>query len=473
MLTRFSVSDQVNDMWSYIENKTKANNLDLKYLLRLFLLLLLINSSYGCRYFQGKQSVNNGKKEQEFFSYIPLSGNSWVEGDYSATNQVVSNDGVINCNDSIKKIKIYFMAKNTGAIKIGLTASVSKDKSLLKLSLNKESKVVEINSTNLKDTLVGGFKIESPGYQVVELEYINKKGTECSTITNLIIGSDELINNGLYYVKDDIYWGRRGPSVHLNYEVPKVSSDVTWFYNEVIVPKSNDILGSYYMANGFGEGYFGMQVNSETERRFLFSVWSPFKTNNPKKIPEDQRITLLKKGKDVITGKFGNEGSGGQSYRKYMWKTDTTYKFLLKIKPSTNNTTNYTAYIFAPEIGRWELIASFKRPKTSTYLKRPHSFLENFKPDMGAISRKVFFTNQWVYDTNGVWHELVKARFTADATARKQARLDYKGGVERHNFYLKNCGFFNNSTDIGDYFNRLPIGTAPDIDLNLIDKLSK
>ena len=31
------------------------------------------------------------------------------------------------------------------------------------------------------------------------------------------------------------------------------------------------------MANGFGEGYFGIQVNGPNERRVLFSVWSPFK----------------------------------------------------------------------------------------------------------------------------------------------------------------------------------------------------
>jgi len=30
---------------------------------------------------------------------------------------------------------------------------------------------------------------------------------------------------------------------------------------------------------------------------------------------------MPKKGKDVYTGEFGNEGSGGQSYRKYMWKS--------------------------------------------------------------------------------------------------------------------------------------------------------
>ena len=53
------------------------------------------------------------------------------------------------------------------------------------------------------------------------------------------------------------------------------------------------------MANGFGEGYFGMQVNGPSERRVLFSIWSPFRTDNPREIPADQRIVALGKGNGV------------------------------------------------------------------------------------------------------------------------------------------------------------------------------
>ena len=135
------------------------------------------------------------------------------------------------------------------------------------------------------------------------------------------------------YVKDfSDYWGRRGPSVHLGYALPE--GDTEWFYNEITVPKEGETMHSYYMAAGFGEGYFGMQYNSPTERRILFSVWSPFDTQNPKEIPDDQKIKLLRQGKDVHIGEFGNEGSGGQSYLKYPWKAGNTYKFLMQIRPT-------------------------------------------------------------------------------------------------------------------------------------------
>jgi len=107
--------------------------------------------------------------------------------------------------------------------------------------------------------------------------------------------------------------------VHLSYDVPKDMA-VEWFYNEVTVPVGEDLQGSYFMADGFGQGYFGMQVNSPTERHILFSVWSPFQTDDPKAIPDSLRIVLLAKGDGVHAGAFGNEGSGGQSYLNYIWK---------------------------------------------------------------------------------------------------------------------------------------------------------
>src|SRR3546814_7623338 len=129
--------------------------------------------------------------------------------------------------------------------------------------------------------------------------------------------------------------------------------------------------------------------SSDLERRVLFSVWSPYKTDNPDDIPEDQRIVLLRKGKEVHAGEFGNEGSGGQSYLRYPWKAGTTYRFLLHGKPDGKGNTSYTAFFYAPEIKQWKLIASFRRPQTSRWLTRFHSFLENFNPRTGDKQRLV------------------------------------------------------------------------------------
>ena len=249
----------------------------------------------------------------------------------------------------------------------------------------------------------------------------------------------------------------------------EVGGDIEWFFSEITVPAGNDVIGSYYMANGFDGGYFGMQVNSPTERRVLFSVWSPFKTDDPKKIPEDQKIILLKKGKDVYTGEFGNEGSGGQSYLKYNWKAGNAYKFLLRGQPVTNNYTNYTAWFYAPEEGSWRLIASFSRPATNAYLKGLYSFLENFTPDTGNITRKAFYHNQWAQTSDQKWVPITKVQFTYDATAKKGYRLDYSGGVEDGKFYLRNCGFFNDKTAFQSIFTTSVKTSPPVVDLSKLE----
>jgi hypothetical protein len=209
------------------------------------------------------------------------------------------------------------------------------------------------------------------------------------------------------------------------------------------------------MSNGFGEGYFGMQVNSATERRILFSIWSPFTTNDPNSIPPSDRVALLKKGVGVTTGEFGNEGSGGQSYLKFNWRAGTTYKFLVRGLPSgLDNSTTYTAYFLAPEDGSWKLIASFKRPKTSTYLKGLYSFLENFNTETGNVKRMALYSNQWVRDNLGNWMQLTKATFTIDDTGRKNYRKDYAGGLMNGMFFLQMGGFFNEFVSPDQSFTR-------------------
>lgn len=87
------------------------------------------------------------------------------------------------------------------------------------------------------------------------------------------------------------------------------------------------MIGAYFCAAGFRGGYFGFQVNSETERRILFSIWSEWNTDNPGDIPEEYKVVLIKKGDGVIDGEFGDEGSGGQSYLIYPWIAGRTYRY--------------------------------------------------------------------------------------------------------------------------------------------------
>jgi hypothetical protein len=410
-------------------------------------------------------------KNERFFSdsliNIPFGGNAW-RNDKDTLGGNISNEGIVNWSDAKASFTAYFRLGHTGKFKLYLNMAVPDGESKIAVSAFGVTKDISGFANSFKDTYVGEWTATDTGYVTIKIKGISKSGGLFANISSIKL-SGTAIDSKTTYVKNNegqfYYWGRRGPSVHLGYVVPD-GVNAEWFYNEVTVPKGNDVMHSYFMADGFGEGYFGMQVNSSTERHILFSVWSPFVTDDPKAIPADQKINMLKKGENVHTGEFGSEGSGGQSYLNYMWKAGVTYKFLMHAKPDGQGRTEYTAYFYAPELGKWQLIASFSRPKTNTYLKHLHSFLENFEPEDGTITREVHFNNQWIYDTNGKWIELSRARFTGDNTAIKGYRMDYAGGSKGNLFYLKNCGFFNNYTPRNTFFER-PLGNKkPDVDLS-------
>lgn len=317
----------------------------------------------------------------------------------------------------------------------------------------------------LDSVKLGSMKITKKGYVKVDV----KSAGDFKPLHLSLTGA--VSPKTLSYVHDfSPYWGMRGPSVHMNYTLPE--QPTRWFYSEVTVPKGQDVIGSYYMANGFGQGYFGIQCNTETERRVLFSVWSPFETDDPSEIPAEEQIKMLRKGSDVHTGEFGNEGSGGQSYLKYMWKAGSTYRFLNSVEPDGKGATIYTAYFYAPEEGAWRLIASFLRPKTETNYTHPYSFLENFNTEQGFVERHVHFGNQWACGVDGVWREVTEGMFTFDNTARAGVRKDYAGGTTpQGQFFLKNCGFFDDNTPYRAKFTRPATGKSPQIDFEALKKL--
>ena len=390
---------------------------------------------------------------------VPMGGNTWT-----IHGGKITNKGLTNWESSSTSVKTYVYVSQSGSLKLSVNMNPG-GKNKLKFTIQGISKELSVEGSLEKEFYVGKWENIHQGYVIIELQGVSRTASNFGTVSSIGI-SGTSINSETAFVKDNndnyFYWGRRGPSVHLKYTMP--ASEITEFYSEITVPEGNDVIGSYFMANGFAEGYFGIQVNSLTERRILFSVWSPYTTDDPASIPAELKITMLKKGNNVYTGEFGNEGAGGQSYLVYPWKAGTTYQFLLRGQPQLDNSTIYTAYFFAPEKNKWMLIASFKRPKTNTYLKNLHSFLENFITETGDKTRMAIYGNPWVRDTNGVWTAISSAKFTADQTARKQFRLDYAGGVKGNAFFLKNCGFFFPGTTIDSQFNIEKPTIAPVID---------
>ena len=397
-------------------------------------------------------------------SVVTLSGNAYVTSGSTASIDE-GNCAIRNWNDKETVISFYFKAEKCGKMNVALQA---KGKSRIEVSLLGKKKKVTLDSDNLERIELGTFKVKTPGYIKMDIRGLKiKEGEDFGSVAAVYVGGDVA---PVVCVAPDFstHFGRRGPSVHMGYVLP--NENIEWFYNEVVVPEEGDIPSSYYMACGFGQGYFGMQNNTPYKRRVLFSVWRPYETDNAAEIPDSLRVVLLKKGEGVTVQDFGNEGSGGQSFMHYDWKAGERCRFLMGVKPDGNGNTVYTAYFFDNNMGKWRLVASFRRPKISTWYTGAHSFLENFNPVMGYINRKACYGNQWARTADGRWLPVTQARFTCDATGHHRHRLDYTGGVEGETFFLSMGGFFDDYMKSGTRFERVGNTTeAPDIDFSTLE----
>lgn len=400
---------------------------------------------------------------------VSLAGNAYVTKHADHTR--ITDHGIKNWTSPETMVSAYFYVSQPQTITLALKGS---GHATMRMSCLGESQTITFDSD---ETAVAGslsIKVAHEEHIRVDIQGIERAGEHFADITDIVV---TLQDGTVTCVKDfSNYWGRRGPSVHMAYQLPK-DEEVEWFYNEVTVPQEGETMCSYYMVAGFGEGYFGMQYNSPVERRVLFSVWSPFDTQDPRNIPEDMRVKLLKSGKDVHIGEFGNEGSGGQSYLRYPWKAGETYSFLMRVHPDGKGNTIYTAFFYAPEEGEWRLIAKFLRPKTNTWYTHAHSFLENFMPEQGYLSRYVRYSNQWARTRSGKWVRPESAIFTNDGTARAGVRLDYAGGVtpDGDALFLKMGGFFDENVKGGTSF-PMPAyqgKSTPKINFKALKKLEK
>ena len=441
------------------------------------LLIFIINMLFSCS--SCSQSDKPGEdgenqetiEEKETLSLtktVPIGSNSWVINNLTQDKIIISDTGIHNWT-SLDDVIHTYVKTGSGELNIGLKMKSPNGLSKIKVTVGAISKEITISSSTYKTIEIGKFTVPA-GYNSIEIKGLEKTGVNIVDINDILFGGPAIAAGITFVPTNNFYFGRRGPSVHMGYDEP-VGKEVQWFYNEVTVPEGEDQLGSFFMANGHAQGYFGMQVNSATERRVLFSIWSAFSTDDPNQIPEDYKVTNLGNGEGVTVQDFGNEGSGIQCFKDVDWKAGVTYKFLLKGEPSSvAGSTDYTAYFFDPEIGDWQLITSLRRPKTSTHLERLHSFLENFNTSTGYLSRRVNFGNQWVYTTDNTWTEMTNGVFTADATARNGDRSDFEGGANGSTFFLKNCGFFNANVQPNTSFSRTASGVSPNIDFESLEK---
>lgn len=385
---------------------------------------------------------------------VALSGNAFITTAPAGAVEVINDSGLANWTNANTICSAYFRMTSAASVTVGLNASLTgSNNSSVRVTINGTAFTVQLSGTTAKTYSVGTVNVAAPGYVKVDLQGVTKDGSSFGSVSALSVTT----TSALDFANDaaNYYWSRRGPSVHMTYTVPANSE---YFYNEVTVPVGQDVVGSYFMVNGFSAGYSGIQVR-DNDRWILFSVWDA---------DDGKKTTLVSKGAGVVDNSFGGEGTGGQSYLVFNWVAGNTYKFITRIRPDGSGSTLYSAWFFAPELNVWRYIATWKRPSTNTYQSGVHSFLENFLDKRGFTGRRVQYNNQWARNVNGTWSEATAGRLTGDATANNRQRMDYAGGLENGRFFLRNGGFFSDYVALNQNFNRPATGQQPAVDVSTL-----
>lgn len=288
--------------------------------------------------------------------------------------------------------------------------------------------------------------------------------------------------------------GLAAPSIHMDMIAP--SGNMEYFYTEVTVPHGYDPLYTYFMTSGNGQGYAGIQTNSPTDRRFLFSIWAAIEESDPTALrakynPKLVRVCNQPQYRPGITYQvFGGEGTGGQSRINVQWETGKTYKVLLRIRPHPDqvrfpNSTLYKAWFHNGT--EWMFMCEWRRQEvqpgdkgvTPATVKGPYwytnasHFVEDFNGTMGYLPHMAYYSNHWFITDQGEYVEPTGYSFTGN---QAQGRADVAGGVVTsgefaNSIFLKSGGYFTDGLPVINPFKKPAPAVRPDLDLTALNAM--
>ena len=263
------------------------------------------------------------------------------------------------------------------------------------------------------------------------------------------------------------------PSVHLNSwgstdpNAPKGDA-YDWCFMEIMLPQESDIIGTYAMALGVLNGYMGIQMNGyandgSPRHDVLFSMWDDGSTDEDPNLPEYMRAGAVDWDPLTTTNRFGNEGTGVQTYRKGPYWTPGKYvQFITNCRPETTSytteengkTTVHTqhnmlvsAWFNALDGKGWQYMATVRKRNSSTYFDSWYSFLENYNASTGQANRIAYYRNGYMRArSNGKWYNRNSVGFGhTDGGDNTGARTDYGQGATDNpadrTFFMQTGGY--------------------------------
>lgn len=263
------------------------------------------------------------------------------------------------------------------------------------------------------------------------------------------------------------------PSVHLyswgstDPNAPKGDA-YDWCFMEIMLPQESDIIGTYAMALGVLNGYMGIQMNGyandgSPRHDVLFSMWDDGSTDEDPNLPEYMRAGAVDWDPLTTTNRFGNEGTGVQTYRKGPYWTPGKYvQFITNCRPETTSYTTevngkptvhtqhnmlVSAWFNALDGKGWQYMATVRKRNSTTYFDAWYSFLENYNASTGQANRIAYYRNGYMRArSNGKWYYRNSVGFGhTDGGDNTGARTDYAQGTTDNpadrTFFMQTGGY--------------------------------
>lgn len=328
------------------------------------------------------------------------------------------------------------------------------------------SKEFQVNGTGSDaETTIGDINFQRPAYYRYRLECLSGN-QNINQIRSFKFKST---------VKEAPYLANylSSPSVHLTTwgstdpNAPKGDA-YDWCFMEIMLPQESDIIGTYAMALGVLNGYMGIQMNGyandgSPRHDVLFSMWDDGSTDEDPNLPEYMRAGAVDWDPLTTTNRFGNEGTGVQTYRKGPYWTPGKYvQFITNCRPETTSYTTevngkptvhtqhnmlVSAWFNALDGKGWQYMATVRKRNSTTYFDAWYSFLENYNASTGQANRIAYYRNGYMRArSNGKWYNRNSVGFGhTDGGDNTGARTDYGQGTTDNpadrTFFMQTGGY--------------------------------
>lgn len=207
----------------------------------------------------------------------------------------------------------------------------------------------------------------------------------------------------------------------------------------------------------------GYTADGSPRHDVLFSMWDDGSTDEDPNLPEYLRAGAVDWDPLTTTNRFGNEGTGVQTYRKGPYWTPGKYvQFITNCRPETTSYTTevngkptvhtqhnmlVSAWFNALDGKGWQYMATVRKRNSSTYFDSWYSFLENYNASTGQANRIAYYRNGYMRArSNGKWYNRNTVGFGhTDGGDNTGARTDYGQGATSNpadrTFFMQTGGY--------------------------------